>query len=117
MDLILEVRPFFADIVSELEHKVLRQGPVGPPEVLGSKLWIQHWEEAGVTTGADLKFTASLKHIARQLGQSFSHARGFATQIKSFETRIDIGEINTTRRAEIELIQAGKVSPRHKIAI
>ncbi|KAF6835227.1 zinc finger protein [Colletotrichum plurivorum] len=101
----LEVTLFFLD---ELEHKVLRQGPVVPPEVLGSKLWIQHLGEAGVTTGTDSKFTALLKRIACQISQSFSHARGFATQMKSLQTRINMGEINTTRRAEIELIQAGK---------
>lgn len=111
MTLILEVRS--PNAVSELEHMALPGRKSDSTVVVVSKLWTQHLNEAYGPTGMDPKFAAVVKHIARMLGQNFSHASGFATQVESFQKRIEIGEIRSTRRAEMELIQAGKVSPRY----
>ncbi|KAL0944441.1 zinc finger protein [Colletotrichum truncatum] len=104
-DIFLEVAQFFLD---ELELTALPSKVLESSEVLGSKLWTKHFNDADETMPINTAFTMTVNTVARMLCQNFSHASGLASKVKRFQKRISGGSIRSVRRAELELIQAGK---------
>ncbi|KAM0328071.1 hypothetical protein ACHAQA_005474 [Verticillium albo-atrum] len=84
-DDLAQVAQFFLD---ELEYAAL---PVNAPHsiaALTSEIWTQHMQDASANARPDRAFPVTVGLVKR----------------------IDVGEIQSPRRAELELIQAGKVS-------
>ena len=66
---------------------------------------------------AQSPFAVAMSYILRLLSQKFADVQGFGTHMKGTLERVNSGSITSVRRAELELLQAGKVChSRHTTA-
>lgn len=92
----------------ELEVTALPSNVPESKEVLASTLWSKHLEDDA--TPANPAFTITVNAVARMLCQEFPHARRLESKMQRLQKRISGGSVQTVRRAELELMQVGKVS-------
>ncbi|KAF9881771.1 zinc finger protein [Colletotrichum karsti] len=102
-DVLVDVAQFFLD---ELEFRTLSNKERGSIEVLGSKMWSQHFQDASVHINP--VFTKTANAFSSMLWQQRAQSNIFGSKMKRFQHRISNGSIRTVRRAELELMQAGK---------
>jgi len=83
--------------------------PASSLEVLTSSLFTKHFpQDGGTATGEP--FHVTINFILTLLIQSFTDADGLAGKLRGLHQRLLAGSIQTVRRAELELLQAGKAS-------
>ncbi|OBR12490.1 Zinc finger protein [Colletotrichum higginsianum IMI 349063] len=104
-DILLEVARFFLD---ELEHAVLPSKNLESTEVLSSMLWTKHSVDTTDSSTLNRHLSASFRTWRCEIRRDFSHAENLDPNIKRIQMRIDNGSIRSARRAELELMQAGK---------
>ncbi|TKW55571.1 hypothetical protein CTA1_8125 [Colletotrichum tanaceti] len=104
-DILLEVARFFLD---ELEHAALPSKDLESTEVLRSMLWTKHSMDATDSSTLNRNFAARLKTWRYETRCDFNNAEDLDPNIKRIQMRINNGTIRSVRRAELELMQAGK---------
>ncbi|GKT47265.1 uncharacterized protein ColSpa_07446 [Colletotrichum spaethianum] len=102
---LLEVARFFLD---ELEHAALPSKDLESSEVLGSILWTKHSTDATNSLTVKESLAATFGTLRSEIHRDFGHTQGLDSKIKRIQKRIDNGSVRSARRAELELIQAGK---------
>ncbi|KAM0277168.1 hypothetical protein ACHAQH_006015 [Verticillium albo-atrum] len=104
-DELLEIARFFLD---ELEYAALPANAPRSIATLDLDIWTQQMQDAYTKTGSDRVFPVTVGLVVNMLQAQFPNAFGLAKKLGKFQKRIDVGEIQSPRRAELELIQAGK---------
>jgi hypothetical protein len=79
-------------------------------EVLTSDLWTRHLTEVNIGAAVDPALEATIGYILKILCGKYQDTEGFVAQMKDIRKRAKAGSISSIRRAELELLQAGKVS-------
>ncbi|OHW91377.1 hypothetical protein CSPAE12_10059 [Colletotrichum incanum] len=104
-DTLLEVARFFLD---ELEHAALPSKDLESSEVLVSVLWTKHSTDATNSLASKGTLAATFRTLRSEICRDFTYAEGLDSNIKRIQKRIDNGSVRSARRAELELMQAGK---------
>lgn len=73
-------------------------------------LWTKHSVDTTDSSTLNRHLSASFRTWRCEIRRDFSHAENLDPNIKRIQMRIDNGSIRSARRAELELMQAGKVS-------
>ncbi|GJC79108.1 hypothetical protein ColLi_01946 [Colletotrichum liriopes] len=102
---LLEVARFFLD---ELEHAALPSKDLESSEVLSSMLWTKHSTDATNSLALKESQATTFRTLRSEIYRDFSYAEGLDSKIKRIQKRIDNGSVRSARRAELELMQAGK---------
>lgn len=104
-DDLLEIARFFLD---ELEHAAIPVSGPHPIAAAKSDSWVQQTRDADVGKVSDRGFSVTVGLVVNMLQGQFANAFGLVKKLAKFQKRVDAGEIQNPRRAELELIQAGK---------
>ncbi|KAG7101193.1 hypothetical protein HYQ44_019287 [Verticillium longisporum] len=104
-DDLLEIARFFLD---ELEHAAIPVSGPHPIAAAKSDSWVQQTRDAYVGKVSDRGFSVTVGLVVNMLQGQFANAFGLVKKLAKFQKRVDAGEIQNPRRAELELIQAGK---------
>ncbi|KAL2754350.1 hypothetical protein ACRALDRAFT_1076103 [Sodiomyces alcalophilus JCM 7366] len=109
MDELVETARFFLD---ELEYAALPCNASGSIVVQTSALWTKHLQDIDINVHAGISpdFSITLGFVVSTLSDLFPEPNGLASKLKKVQSWVDVGDIQTVRRVELELIQAGKGS-------
>ncbi|KAI1505367.1 hypothetical protein F5X99DRAFT_416122 [Biscogniauxia marginata] len=98
------------NFLDALEASVVSSDSQRPAEVLTSELWSTHVAEKPPNSSQNNPFAITANYIVRVLSQNFHDHDGLVSRLKVVSQRIHTGHIDTVRRLELDLTQAGKDS-------
>lgn len=94
----------------ELEHAAV-QANTDQPIIQTSDLYTQHLRDKTMDVNSGSPFVLTVIFMLTSLSQRYSAHPEFINSLKDLQQRVNSNSVSTTRRLDLELMQAGKVSP------
>ncbi|KAK0620322.1 hypothetical protein B0T14DRAFT_228709 [Immersiella caudata] len=96
------------DFLDELEMSLVMGAAPSSLEVQTSELYAKHHLSLHVAPPVNLAFAENMRHILDTLARGYEEAGDLIGKLREVSQRVNDGIISSVRRAEIEMLSAGK---------